>query len=287
MFRLCAFADEYGSKLEDQIKGLKKNEIALIEFRSVDGKNVLDLSEEEVSDCFHRLRCAGISVWSVGSPLGKVEIGCDFAEYEVNVRRICRTANLLHCDKVRVFSFFHAYERTQEMLSHMRRMVDIAREYGIQLYHENEKEVYGDTVQRVDELMRRVVGLKFVYDPANFVQCGEDVAKAMDMLCDRISYYHIKDAVAATGELVPAGYGDGRIAELIERLKDRDTVLTLEPHLAMFEGYGAIDKTQMKNRLTFADNAQAFDFAVAALKKLLNDCGYTQVGHTFIPRERE
>ena len=38
----------------------------------------------------------------------------------------------------------------------------------LNIYHENEKDIYGDSLERVLELKQNVQGLKFVYDPANF-----------------------------------------------------------------------------------------------------------------------
>ena len=75
---------------------------------------------------------------------------------------------------------------------------------------------------------------------------------------------------AKTGELVPAGYGDGDIPRLV-RMIDRDTVLTLEPHLKVFSGYNEIDGEEMKHRFRFESNDEAFDAAVAAMKKILTE----------------
>ena len=48
-----------------------------------------------------------------------------------------------------------------------------------------------------------------VFDPANFVQCGIDTIEAFELLQDRITYLHIKDALP-DGSVVPAGKGHGR-----------------------------------------------------------------------------
>ena len=74
MIRLCAFADEAATDLDGQIAALKRERIPCVELRSVDGKNVADISEEEAQGYAARLREAGIEVWSIGSPLGKAEI---------------------------------------------------------------------------------------------------------------------------------------------------------------------------------------------------------------------
>ena len=71
MIRLCAFSDEASSSLSGQIQALKRNEISLTELRSVDGKNVKQLTHDEAKQVCETLSDNGISVWSVGSPLGK------------------------------------------------------------------------------------------------------------------------------------------------------------------------------------------------------------------------
>ena len=62
---------------------------------------------------------------------------------------------------------------------------------------------------------------------------------------------------------------------MINRITD-DKVLTLEPHLKIFSGFGDIDSTEMKNKFCYDTNDQAFDAAVEAIKKLLADAGYKE-----------
>ena len=160
------------------------------------------------------------------------------------------------------------------MFSRLQKTVEIAKEYGVIICHENEKEVYGDTLKRVQEMMQNVQGLRYIYDPANYLQCGEN---ALSSLFSTTEYFHIKDVIFATGELVPAGFGDGKIGEIVEKIGNKDKVLTLEPHLAVFEGYAQIDNTQMKNKFSFSSNGEAFDAAVQALKRILKDKGYKEI----------
>ena len=82
----------------------------------------------------------------------------------------------------------------------------------------------------------------------------------------KTDYFHIKDVISSTQELVPAGFGDGKIDKLVDMI-DKDVVLTLEPHLAIFSGYANIDNTEMKNKFTFSSNQEAFDTAVNAFCK--------------------
>ena len=283
MIKLCAFADEYDKKLDEQIKGLVSNDIRLIELRNIDGKNVADITDEEGLRCYEKLKEAGVGVWSLGSPLGKVDIDCDFDDYkEKKVRRLCRIAQLVHTDKIRIFSFFNAYEKREKVLAYLNETVKIASEYGVTLYHENEKEIYGDTLCRVLDIYDNVKGIKLVYDPANFIQCGQNSTDTINALFDKTAYFHVKDVIAKTQQIVPAGMGDGNIKEIVRRINpENDTVLTIEPHLAVFDGYASIDSTEMKNKYAFNNNRDAFNAAVSAIKAVLKEAGYRETANGF------
>ena len=281
MIRLCAFADEYDVNLDEQIEGLKKNNISLLEIRKVNGVNIADMSEEMAYECLEKLNANGIKVWSLGSPMGKTDVNCDFETYKNKVHHLCKLANIFGTEKIRMFSFHNAYEYSDKVMAQLKEMVAIAEQYGVVLHHENEKDIYGDTIERVLEIYNKVPGLKFVYDPANFIQCEQDCMEAMDKLWDITEYFHIKDVVAETGELVPAGHGAGHIKEMVDRI-DKDTVMTLEPHLAIFQGYADIDGTEMKHKFYFDNNKDAFNCAVDSLKKILVECGYKEVEGGFV-----
>lgn len=274
MIRLCAFSDEYSKDLDKQIEGLKRCGISLMEIRNVNGRNIADIDSASAVEYRRILDANCISVWSIGSPMGKVDIDTDFDEYLKKVHHICALANIFGTKRVRMFSFFNAYGQGEQVMERLRKMVEVANMYDVVLCHENEKEIYGDTVDRVLEIRDKVPGLSFVYDPANFVQCKQDCLVALDSLYPFIDYFHIKD-VDSTEQLVPSGYGEGRLRELIGRI-DRDTVLTLEPHLRVFDGYGSIDSTEMKHRFTYPTNEDAFMAAYNALRDLLLECGYAE-----------
>ena len=281
MIRLSAFSDEAGSSIQEQITAMKRNGISLTELRTIDGKNVSAFTLEEAKEYQKTFEENGISVWSIGSPLGKVDIEVDFLEYEKTVRHVCELANVFKTGKIRMFSFWHAIEKEEKVYEYLRKMVAIGKEYGVQMYHENEKDIFGDIADRVLKIMENVDGLKYIYDPANYLQCDEPADKTLDLFHAKTDYFHIKDVIVESGALVPAGYGDGKIKELLEGITD-DKVLTLEPHLAVFDAYKSIDNTEMKHKFTYASANEAFDAAVAAIKKLLNEVGYKEENGVFI-----
>jgi sugar phosphate isomerase/epimerase len=137
---------------------------------------------------------------------------------------------------------------------------------GVTLVHENEKDIYGETIARCLDLLNAVDDPHFgaVLDPANFVQCDQaPFPDAYDALRDRLRYVHVKD-VDASGHVVAAGEGVSRWPELLERLRadGYDGVLALEPHLAaagQFQGFSG---------------PELFRHAARSLKGLLETMGW-------------
>ncbi|MBR2181569.1 MAG: TIM barrel protein, partial [Oscillospiraceae bacterium] len=106
IFKLCAFADEADPAVSGQIDALHGNGIELIELRGVDGKNVTELTCDEMRDLRRRLDDEGIKVWSIGSPIGKIDINGDFDAHVELFRHTLELANIAGAGKLRMFSFF-------------------------------------------------------------------------------------------------------------------------------------------------------------------------------------
>ena len=274
-FTLAAFADEAGSDVEVQIRALQENGVPCLEIRGVGDKNVTDLTVDEAKELKKRLDDAGISVWSIGSPLGKISVGDEFAPHLDTFKHTLELSRVLGAGNIRMFSFFcpkgeAAYCR-DIVFERLHQFCAAAQGSGITLCHENEKGIYGDTADRCLDILRNFPAIKAVYDPANFLQCGEDTIRAWELLEPYIAYMHVKD-VREDGVVVPAGQGHGRIPELLERYeKIGGQVLTLEPHLAVFMGLDALEngeKTKI-GEFEYPSQRDAFDAAVNALKGLL------------------
>ncbi len=275
MIRLCAFSDEAADSLKGQIAALKRNDIHLTELRSIDGISVSRLSGAAAEEAKKALDGSGIKVWALGSPYGKVSLkeGFDEKALFAQLRRLLDTAAILGCCRLRVFSFYDAYDQSSRVFDLLSRSVETAAEYGSVLFHENEKDIYGDVPERVLGLAK-IEGLRFVYDPANYVLSGVPSTVALKETAGLASYHHIKDMIAQTGEIVPAGEGDADIPGLLDAVRD-DTVLTVEPHLNVFGGFSGLQAHPLKTKYLFKNNDESFDAAVSALKRLLVRAGYS------------
>lgn len=275
--QLCAFSDESNNSFQGQVDALKRNGLTYMELRSVDDKSVAELTIEEAQAYAKRLQEEGLEVWSIGSPLGKIRITDDIEQYYQTVEHVCKIANVFGTKRIRMFSFYDAFEERDKVMEYLTKTVKIGEKYGVQMCHENEKHIYGDTVERVEDVLLSVKGLKQIYDPANFLQVGESADKTLERLHATVEYFHVKDCIQETDEIVPAGYGDGKFDELVARIT-KDTVLSVEPHLAIFKGYDKLDATPLKGKFIYESNEAAFDAAVKAIKDVLVKAGYQKTG---------
>lgn len=276
--KLCAFADEAASSMQGQIDAMQKNGIRLLEIRHIDGINIADISPAEAREIRKMLDDAGVSVWSVGSPIGKYPLGKDFAPHLDSFCRTAELAEILGASRMRIFSFFPergaSAESTQEAV--FGRLFKICEKApaGLTLCHENEKEIYGESAEACLALHQSFPRLRAVFDPANFVQCGEDTEAAFDLLAPYIEYMHIKDA-DASGKVVLAGDGAGKIPLMIEKYRALGgEVLTLEPHLREFIGFGNLENGKSaQGASVYKTGGEAFDAAASRLKKIIYEQG--------------
>ena len=249
--KISGFSDEIHTSVDTQFQVLKKLGITYFEPRGIDGKNISELSDEEVTSLRKKMTEYGINASSIGSPIGKVNLKEPFSEHFDLFKRVVEIARKLDAKYIRMFSFYHdggevwSPEEREEVLSRLRIMIDHACGQGVVLLHENEKGIYGDTADRCVDLMRELGcgSFRAVFDPANFVQCGQDTKYAYEQLKEFIAYMHIKDALAEDGRVVPSGAGDGNVEEILRRLFDGgyDGFLSLEPHLGSFEGLAGLE----------------------------------------------
>jgi sugar phosphate isomerase/epimerase len=266
---LSGFADEISPDLDEQLTVLAAQSITHLELRSVWSVNVADLDDQQVAAVRRALQRAGVTVSAIGSPIGKISVAAPLEPELERLRRIADIAGELGTSLVRVFSFYippgqPADQYRAVVVERMAALAGIAEERGLLLAHENEKEIYGDLPQRCASLIAAVgsPALRATFDAANFVQCGvAPHTRAYPLLRPYLVYVQVKDALADTGEVVPAGQGDGQVRETLAALADSGFggYLSLEPHLAVTGRQGGFS------------GPAGFARAAEALKSLLAD----------------
>ena len=274
-----AFADEASPLIDGQIKAMLENGVSGLEMRNVDDINVSDISPEKAKEVRQKLDGAGLITWSIGSPIGKIDIKKDdFGAEKEKLKRTLETADILGAKNIRLFSFYIPDGKStdgykNEVISRLGEFLDIAKDSGIDLCHENEKGIYGAKAKECLEIHRALPEMKGIFDPANFVQCGQDTLEAWDMLGKYIKYMHIKDALW-DGRVVPAGKGDGNVEKIVSKfISNGGRDFTIEPHLTVFDGLAGLEKdgntSEVGTLYSYPTKEAAFKAAVDAFKSLI------------------
>ena len=280
-FLYSAFSDESGEDtLQGQIDACKRNGITHMELRGFGAdESINTVSTDTAKQMRAVLDSNDMQLSAIGSAYGKINIKEDFAPHFEAFKNTVEVAKILGAPYIRMFSFYFDAdddyaENRDKVLRQVRAMAEYAYENGIQCCHENEKGIYGDTAERCLDLLQNVPHLRGVFDPANFVQCGVDTLHAFELLEPYTEYLHIKDAFYADGSVVPAGLGEGNVAEILRRIssRDGDLILTLEPHLQVFAGLEHLEANGETERAmpthAYPSHAASFRAAADALKAL-------------------
>jgi sugar phosphate isomerase/epimerase len=265
--KVTCFADEISHDLVEQLDVLEKEGIHHIEIRGLWGKNVLELSDQELEDIRGTLRGRSFEVSSIASPIGKYPVRGDFQPQLDALRRAIHAAHVLGTPYVRLFSYqppegSSLDDCRDEVLRRMKQLTEVAEAHAVVLILENDSNLYGTSYERCLEVLQHCSSssLRMAFDPGNFVRAGvKPMDEAYPKLHPYIDYIHIKDATAS--QFVPAGVGDAQIGELLAALKNRefDGFLSVEPHLQHY--------------MPHASNPKRVVTAVRALKQLLDKSG--------------
>ena len=275
--KISGFSDEIDSCVVTQFEALNRLNIKYFEPRGIDGTNISKITDEQLAELKANMDKYGIKVSSIGSPIGKVNIEDDFEEHFELYKRVVYIAKTLESKYIRMFSFYTKEgdwndEKRAEVFRRLKIMIEYAKENDIVLLHENEKDIYGDIVDRCADLMDNLYcdNFKAVFDPANFVQSAQDTKYAYEKLGKYIEYMHIKDS-RPDGRVVPSGMGEGNVEYVLKNLFDNgyNGFVSLEPHLGSFEGLAELELDDEMEKLPKGGEG-TFTVAYNALNAILN-----------------
>ena len=255
---ISGFADEIDDSLDVQIEVLKQLGQKYLEFRSAEKIGVANYTEDAMRAVKTKLDTAGLQVSALGSPIGKIGILDDFEPHFEIFRNVITLASILNTRFIRMFSFYIPEGGDPEVYAdavscRLERLIAYAKEQDVVLLHENEKGIYGDTIERCRKLMEKhgCEHFRCVFDFANFVQCKQDPIEAYEVLKPYIAYIHVKDALWESADVVPPGMGDGKLAQIFSRLDTAGYAgfLSLEPHLANFSTLASLEREAVTHKM--------------------------------------
>lgn len=280
---LSAFADEAAADVDAQIAACHRSGLTHVDLRNVNGHNITQLPLDLAREVAAKLSAANVHVAMFGSPLGKIDITDDFATDLAKLEHLGRLKPILNCSAVRIFSYYNRSKRPveawrAESLKRLGQLKDLARKLGLVLYHENEREIFGDAVDHVLAIaasLRDGQLFRTIFDFDNYNQGDQDVWAAWLRLRDHTDAFHLKDS-DRKHQHVPVGQGAGRARDILADALKRQWsgILTIEPHLThsaavMATGPGGTANQALKDMKP----ADSFQVAVAAAKDLLSSIG--------------
>ena len=240
MFVLSAFADEIDPDPEVQLNVLEGCGVRHIELRSILKTNVLDLSDFQVRELKSLFDRKGFMLSAIASPIGKVPIDQPFAPHKQKFQRAIDLCRVFQTPNIRIFSYYLPAggswdEFRQTVLDRMNEKLSLSEAAGLRLIHENEHRIYGDSPERVRDLLATLNHDRFraAYDPANYVLCGYDPLEGWKQTKDWTVHFHIKDWVLGEDRGRLPGEGNGQIEAVMAEAvaKNYQGFATLEPHL--------------------------------------------------------
>ncbi len=268
---LTGFADEAAKGITGQIAATRELGWAHIESRTVDGKNIHDLSDEAFDRVADELDAAGVRVNCFGSAIanwGKSilePLDASLAEARRAIPRMRRLGTKL----IRIMSFAVLKDRDPEdqmeaeRFRRLRELLALFHDAEITPVHENCMNYGGMGWKYTLRLVENVPGLKLVFDTGNPVftpdytkpepRPRQSAWEFYSQVRAHIAYVHIKDglwdAAAQLCTYTFPGEGQGDVRRIVADLlrNGYDGGFSIEPHLAVVfhEGHGGTQESAL------------------------------------------
>lgn len=254
---ISGFTDEVSDDLDVQIRALKELGWNHIDLRTVDGKNVSTLSDDEFARVHRKLEENGITIACFGSTVANwgrevnSDLERDLEELRTSIRHM-QTAGVRH---IRIMSYKVnepeplGSPMEEQVITSIRKIAEIAEDNGVVCLHENCQTWGGQSHEHCLRLLEAVdsPALRLIYDTGNPVSMKDvsgndpyyyqDSYLFYDRVKDFVDYIHIKDAVVENDEprYVFPGEGGGRVREILKSVAEERPGLpiSIEPHVAV------------------------------------------------------
>lgn len=251
---LAVIGDEIGPSITEMLSFCAENDVRRLDMRTVDGRNLLGMTLEQVDAIGRPLRAAGIAVPTFVSPVlkwaapgkapagGKVDFAFDPSTCPVEdpLAHAFDVATVLGATKIRVFSFLR-YEgfKPDDLSAAMGRLVDLAERHDITVEIENEPVcnigALGELTGYFASLVEPSPRLRPLVDIGNSWSMGQppsdDDFETLGPLVDLI---HLKDRDFEAKRTVPLG--DGKVpwarelTRLLAHVTEPEIVASMETH---------------------------------------------------------
>jgi len=234
-FRIAAITDEFSPDLEKAVRSMSEIGMGGAELRMVFGKNIVDLTDEELGRAVETVRGRGLEIISIASPLLKCvlpdapEVDArfqqdmfaskhTFADQPRLAARALEIAERTGARIIRVFSYWRTV-RPEECFGRIAEalggLAEQAAPRGVIIGLENEHACNIATGEETARLLAALEhpSLQVVWDPANALVSGEDPFPDgyRKIPPGRIVHVHAKDCWIENHKVAWAPLGEGMI----------------------------------------------------------------------------
>jgi L-ribulose-5-phosphate 3-epimerase len=223
---IAAITDEFSPTLADALPMMQEIGMTSAELRVVDGKNIIDLSDAELSRTRDAIQAAGLKVISIASPLLKCvlpnapEIDSRFQHdvfaskhtFEDQPRLTARAVEIAHffsAPIIRVFSYWRTVQPAScetAIAEALTNLAALAEKENLIIGLENEHACNIATAVETARILKLVSNphLQIVWDPANALCAGENPFPGGYAVLpkERITHVHAKDCHIENGKPV-------------------------------------------------------------------------------------
>jgi sugar phosphate isomerase/epimerase len=216
-FRIAAITDEFSPDIETAVRSMAEVGMTGAELRMVFGRNIVDLTDQELERAIAVVRARGLEIVSIASPLLKCvlpdapEVDArfqqdlfasqhTFADQPRLAARAFEIAERTGARIIRVFSFWRTVRPEEcfgRIVEALRGLAEQAGEHGVTIGVENEHACHIGTGEETARLLAALdhPNLKVVWDPANALVAGENPFPEgyRKLPPSRIAHVHAKD----------------------------------------------------------------------------------------------
>ena len=235
LFPIAAITDEFSPDLDDAARSMAEIGMRGAELRVVFGKNIIDLTDDELARARAIVEAHGLQVISIASPLLKCVLpdapaidprfqqdmfasNYSFADQPRLAERAFTIAGLTGARIVRVFSYWRTLQPDAcfgRIVTALRQLADQAAQHDLIVGLENEHACNISTAAETARVLAAIdhPNLKVVWDPANAYLSGETPFPDGYRLlpANRIVHVHAKDCFVREHLPVWGPLGEGGV----------------------------------------------------------------------------
>jgi len=251
---LAVIGDEIGPSVTEMLSFCDENKVRRLDMRTVDGRNLLGMTLDEVDAIGRQLKTAGISVPTFVSPVlkwaapgkapagGKVDFAFDPSTCPTDdpVAHAFDVATVLGASKIRVFTYLrYPGFKPDDLVAPMGRLVDLAER------HDTAVEIENEPVCNIGSMPELTGYFASLGEPSPWLRPLVDIGNSWSMgqppsdedfetLGPMVDLIHLKDRDFEAKRTVPLGDGQvpwpRELTRLLAHVTAPEVVASMETH---------------------------------------------------------